>query len=162
YEATCRLRRFDGVYRPFRLQGAPVCAADGTLCEWVCCGTVSTRQNQTEEQAALAQTPQEDGVCLSEVEALLEAMTDGVLVYNAGVHALQSNQAMHTTLAVQPDPDFVALPQEERFRRLHIRNAQGVLLPLEQTPQMRLLRGETIRMEEAEDFQVRGLDGREI
>lgn len=52
YETEYRLRRQDGVYREFKVRGAPVMNEDGSLREWVGTCTDITERKQAEEAQA--------------------------------------------------------------------------------------------------------------
>jgi PAS domain S-box-containing protein len=96
-----------------------------------------------------------------QLEVIMGAMVDGVVVYDAEGRIAQVNAAARTLLALDAAPDYVTLSQEERARLLMPRDAAGRPLPREQRPQARLLRGEVLSGATIEDLILRGLDGRD-
>ena len=94
-----------------------------------------------------------------ELEAIFEAMTDGIALVDRQGMLVQTNQAFRTLFGVGQYPAYAALPPLERMAVLDVRNEQGQLLPTEAWPPLRLLQGETLQ---AIDLQVKSLDGREV
>src|SRR5947209_1886939 len=98
----------------------------------------------------------------TEVEAIVDAMTDGVAAYDVHGHLLRANTALRTLFALDRDPDYFSRPFPERVAVLAMRDAQGRPLALEETVQARVLRGEVLTGANAVDVWVHTLDGREV
>jgi PAS domain-containing protein len=63
-----------------------------------------------------------------ELEATIEAMADGVVVYDQEARIVRVNGAAHALFAFDAGEDLTRLPLVERARRNRIRNAAGRLL----------------------------------
>ena len=96
-----------------------------------------------------------------QLEGTFEAMTDGVVLYDALGRALALNGAMRALLGLDPADDYAAQPFHERADRLHLCTADGIPLPADAWPAARLLRGETLSGEGASDLLIHALDGHE-
>lgn len=108
------------------------------------------------EQAAL----QEAAARASELEAIFEAITDGVVVYDAEGHIVQTNSAAREAFALNTTSDYANLPLEDRVPLYAPCDEQGQPLPADQWPQARLLRGEVLTGVQAAEVQVQARDGR--
>jgi signal transduction histidine kinase len=96
----------------------------------------------------------------AQVETILEAITDGILVFDAEGRVVAANAAGQRLL---PDSlaEFRAFPLEDRVAPTgHADNDARPLLPKE-WPIQRLLRGETLAGDAAQDLTVRLPDGGE-
>jgi len=97
-----------------------------------------------------------------QLEAIFEAMTDGVLVYDSNGAIVQINTAACRLFALDLDPEYVARSLEERLPLVALRNKDGQVLPKEQWPPLRLLKGEVLTGQNAKEVLARALDGREV
>jgi PAS domain S-box-containing protein len=96
------------------------------------------------------------------LNTILENIADGVTVYDADGHPIQSNRAYRELLAVEQAPAaFEAMTAFERVRLLEARDASGTPLPLERALVRRALQGDVVTGPEA-DTRVRAFDGREV
>ncbi len=99
----------------------------------------------------------------NELEAIFDAVTDGIALYDAHGYIVRANQALVQLAAVDRDPEYLAKSPKERTRLLHMREpATGRLLGLDERPVMRALRGEVLAGATAEDVCLQALDGREV
>ncbi len=96
-----------------------------------------------------------------QLEGTFEAMTDGVVLYDATGGALALNGAMRALLGLAPADDYAAQPFRDRADRLRLCTADGEPLPAGAWPAARLLRGETLSGEAAPDLLIHALDGHE-
>jgi PAS domain S-box-containing protein len=78
------------------------------------------------------------------LEAVIEAITDGVFVYDAEGHIQQINQAARAFLERYLFDDGILLPLEQRVATLQARDEFGQELSPEQFPAARVLRGEVL------------------
>jgi PAS domain S-box-containing protein len=112
----------------------------------------------------IARLRQEASARAGELEAVFEAMTDGIDIVDARGIIRQMNQAGHR-LAGLHDPEtaqtYFAQTPEERAQWLQMRAAQDRLLLPEEAPAARVVRGEILAGPMAVDVQVRTVDGRE-
>ncbi len=79
-----------------------------------------------------------------ELDAVLEAMVEGVFVYDAAGTVVQANSAAREFLGVEP----LSMGREELLSRLDARRPDGSPIPAEETPGGRALRGEHVMNEE--------------
>lgn len=148
YETEYRTRRADGIYRYFLVRGVPVFEEDGTLREWVGICTDITERKQLEEQLMAR---------ASQLEAIFETIADGLIVYD------QKGNIIHTNLATRHlltrNFNYYNRDLHERLRAYETKDGQGQLLPIDQLPLMRVLRGEELTGNDTVDIQSNLLDG---
>ncbi|HEX8032561.1 MAG TPA: PAS domain S-box protein, partial [Ktedonobacterales bacterium] len=95
-----------------------------------------------------------------QITATFEALTDGLLVFDAGGHLVQMNSAARTLLKLDAVLSDYSLPTEGSSR-FEIRDEQGRPLPAEEWPIRRVLRGDVLAGTSAVDVIIRTLDGHE-
>ena len=90
---------------------------------------------------------QEKRTRVSELEAIFEALTNGIALFNADGHVVHMNTALRELLSnfTQPDSTDFNISAEERLERLKLTDEQGQLLTDETSPIKRVLRGEVLR-----------------
>jgi signal transduction histidine kinase len=98
----------------------------------------------------------------SQLEAIFEAMADGVAVYDLQGRFVRANTALHEIYGFVSDSEYTARPLAERAARLRLFDEQGQLLTAGQWPHWRVIRGEIFAGASAVDFRIRTLDGREL
>ncbi len=138
---------------------APIQDEQGTIL-----GGAGIHQDITERkrlEEALRQSERRTAAHASELEAIFEAMTDGLFVYDADGRILRHNSAAHQLLGIDTQPDFVSLPFAARAPRYVPLDAYGQPLPREHLPVYRLLRGEVLTSAQAADARIQTLDGYE-
>ncbi len=123
-------------------------------------GAVVTWHDATERR--LQEAEHQAQAYASQLEAIFEAMTDGVFVYDRHGSIVQVNTAARRLLALDVVPDYTARPLEERIALLDMRDTQGQSLPRGTSAPARLLKGEVLTGANALEVQVRALDGREV
>ncbi len=100
----------------------------------------------------------------SQLEATIEAMTEGVGIYTPQGHALHTNKSGLSILGID-DPDrfrlFTSRPHPERIALLNCRDRDGNPYPPERSPLTRALQGEVVTDAESEDMLITSLDGHE-
>ncbi len=108
---------------------------------------------QVEELVTQLQAEQETATArANELEAIFEALADSLIVYDTDGHLLHFNRAA--------SEQFVLEEQiYEYVTQLQLRDRHGQLLPSEQWPHMRTLRGEVFKGSQAMDIVIRSLDG---
>jgi PAS domain S-box-containing protein len=122
--------------------------------QWVCV-VVDLSEQKRLERAVTDQAAQ--------LSATFDALADGLYVFDRMGQALQVNPAGRALLALEAlpgNPD--RRRSQELGRQLDTRDAAGQLLPREQWPLFRALRGETLTGSGAVDMRFRALDGREL
>ena len=109
------------------------------------------RQLQAEKDA-LRQAKQEAEMRASELEAIFEAMTEGVYVFDARGEIRYTNAAFRSLVELEEDADPLELQLDHRFTWMAVRDLEGRLLPKEQLAVLRVLRGERLSNTNEMDF----------
>jgi len=150
----------DGRELEFSVSGAPLRDTKGNITG----GVVITRDvTERRRLERMAQGFAREAVArASQLEATIEAMADGVFIYDAEGRLLQANKAARELLALDIQLDFLSRPVRERASQTLVRDEQGQFLPREQWPLHRILRGEILEGTNAVDVMLRALDGREV
>src|SRR5262249_16959700 len=114
------------------------------------------------EQQATHQVKQESQARASELTAIFEAMTEGVIVCDARGEIRYTNPAYRSMLALEEDADPSALQLDNRFEWLALRDLEGKPLPKEQMVSQRVLRGERLSHTNMMDFLCRTRKGQDL
>jgi PAS domain S-box-containing protein len=114
------------------------------------------------DDAALRQAEQQAAARAQQLEAIFEAISDGLFVYDQDGHILRMNRAARDLLGLDDLPDYTALSLEERGTMITQRYVQGQSLPLTQWATSRVLSGEVLTDTTAVEFTVRNLRGQEL
>jgi PAS domain S-box-containing protein len=129
-EAEFRVRRYDGAYRYLLCVAAPLVGDDGGVREWVgTCVDVTERRQAVELANRVA-----------ELEAVLAAENDAVLVYGTDLNVSDANPAFLDRYGFNP----VGLNVKDILDRLSCRRLDGTPFLPEEQPTLRALRGETV------------------
>jgi signal transduction histidine kinase len=96
-----------------------------------------------------------------QLEAILEAVADGVVVFDREGHVLHVNPVARELLCLDQRSTGVPRTISELGRPLNPGDERGQPLPQEKWPPFRALRGETLRGADALDVTLRTPDGRE-
>ncbi|HXR66244.1 MAG TPA: PAS domain S-box protein [Ktedonobacteraceae bacterium] len=97
-----------------------------------------------------------------QLEAVFEAITDGILVSDGNGMIIQSNAAARRILHLDKHSEFLQQPLQQRLTQVKAINENGQALPLEQWPLARVLRGEMLHEGRAGDVQLFLPDGETI
>ncbi|HEX8032740.1 MAG TPA: PAS domain S-box protein, partial [Ktedonobacterales bacterium] len=160
FEAEYRMRRYDGVYQVFLVRAGPVFEADGSLREWVGVHTDITARKELEDTQL--QVAREAARNASELEATFEALTAGIVVYNAQGSVQRINSSARRLLGIKTDEDSRLLAADGCFKHLMPRDLRGQPLSFDVWPPHRLLHGEVLTADNTADYLIRTLDGRDI
>lgn len=160
FEAEYRLRRYDGVYQVFLVRAVPVFEPDGSLREWVGVHTDITERKELED--AQRQVAREAATRASELEATFEAMSSGIIVFDAKGSVQRCNGSARRMFGVKAEEDLKHLAADESFRRFMPRDERGQPLAFDLWPLTRLLQGEALAADDTSDNLIRTLDGRDI
>ena len=153
YESEQRVRGLDGAYRYMLVRGLPVWDADGAVREWVGTSIDITDRKRLEHEATER---------AGQLEAVFEAMADGVLVYDEQGTITRANQAARTLMGYDGHAGFFERPADERAADYALSDANGDPVPPDAMPIRRILRGETYAGARSEDYHVRALDGHAV
>ena len=129
-------------------------------------GAVAT-VSQDEPALAAALTAAEERARLAEeraaqTEAAFEVMTDGVVLYDAGGRIARMNAAARAIFGQAAPAEFPTLPIAARVGGIAVYDENGQLIPPDEWPGRRVLRGELLSGADAMDVTYRTLDGREV
>ncbi len=115
------------------------------------------------EQHTLRVSEQEKHTRVSELEAIFEALSNGIALFNADGHVVHMNTALRGLLSIftQPDSADLNISAEERLERLKLTDEQGQLLTDETSPIKRILRGEVLRGLDAPIISMRTVNGQD-
>ena len=116
----------------------------------------------THDISELLQTERRAAEQASELEAIFEAMTDGVFVYSRDGYMLRMNAAFRKLIGLnaENESNFLSYPLDERRALLAMTDELGRPLPLEQWPQSRILGGEVLTEANTADVIFHAFDGR--
>ncbi len=116
----------------------------------------------THDISELLQTERRAAEQASELEAIFEAMTDGVFVYSRGGYMLRMNAAFRELIGLntENESNYFSYSVDERRAQLAMNDELGHPLPLEQWPQSRILRGEVLTEANTADVIFHAFDGR--
>ena len=136
-----------------RVSGAPVRDARGHVIGAVLTTHDVTKQRHLEQELAER---------AAQIESIFEAMADGIVLVDATAHIVRMNESYRRLLGYDATREFVGSQFADYAARRVPRDVENRLLPKEQWPTMRVLRGETLTGARAEKTRVRALDGREL
>ncbi len=117
--------------------------------------TQHARRALEDEQESLRKMEQEAQAHARELEALFEAMTDGILVYDANGRLVQTNTMARAILNRYITQEYFSEPLTQRAEQTHLHSANGKSLPLDQIPSVRIMHGEVLTGANAADIVVR-------
>ena len=98
----------------------------------------------------------------SQLEAIFEAVTDAVLVYDGEGQIVQMNKAAHQLmkrLLLSDYATYVTRSLKERVAQVAASDEQGHPLPIEQSPPSRILAGEVLTPDNTADIVLWGING---
>jgi PAS domain S-box-containing protein len=143
--------------RPFTISAVPLFDAryqvEGVV---VVSHDISLRKHAEREAAKRARELETTAALL---EAVIEAITDGVFAYNAEGYLQQVNSAGRAIMKKYTSDDNLALPVQQRIAKNVAYDEQGHILPAEQYPSVRALSGEVLKGATSMDVVVHPVDG---
>ena len=125
-------------------------------------GVVQDITGRKRLEEALRQAEREAAARARELEAIFEALTDGLLVYDAQGRILRSNIAARQLLGFEAHPEFASLPWKERAIRYAPLDAEGQSVLPKDLALSRLLRGEVLTGAHTAEDSLHTPDGREV
>ncbi len=132
--------------------GAPLRAEDGRVT-----GAVVVFQDVTALRHVERAAQEQREVALqhaAQLEAIFEAMADGVIVYGPDGSIQRANPFARSIMALGAPDEYFDLPIEKRAALRRFTDSSGRLLPVEERPQWRILHGETIPSGQAQDIVI--------
>ena len=155
WEDTFPLRGKDGNYRWFLTRAIPVRDATGKVVRWFGTNTDVTEQREFDQErerlmAKLRESAAEANRNRAQLEAVFEAMHDGIAVFDTEGNAVLVNEAEAVLMRYAGAGDRKR--NIELFAEIYvISDLEGHPVPLEQWPASRVLRGESFT-----DWELRG------
>jgi PAS domain S-box-containing protein len=153
-----RVQTLDGREVWTNTTGAPIRGSDGEPMGVVLITRDVTAHRQLERQVAEQ---------ASQLEAIFETQADGVVLFDRQRRVVRANRAWRDILqryaemaGLTADPTYVALPLADQAEQLTLWDEHGRVIPHEETPTARALRGETVTGANAVDERVQSPDGR--
>jgi len=142
----------DGQTRRLSMAGVPIRDESGRIT-----GGVTIYQDVTERRR-LEQQANEHA---AQLEAMFEAMVDGVVLYAPDGSIVRANAFARSIMAIGTPDNYLDLPIDIRAKRRRFTDSAGRLLPIHERPQWRILHGETIPSGQAQDIVIHTGGGKE-
>jgi PAS domain S-box-containing protein len=154
-DVDLHLREPDGREADVTVNAAPYFDARGALA-----GVVAV----THDVTALRRAQREAAARAGQLEAMFEAMADGVAIYDAQGQLTHMNAALRAMLGIEDDAAYAATPLDERTRPFHARYDRGPMRAgnAHRRIQQRVLTGEVLTGANTEDVVYTAPDGREL
>lgn len=152
------IEAFDGERKTILSSTAPIRDACGTIIGAVAAMLDVTAREQLEQ--ALRASQAEARYRADEVDAILEAITDGVLLYNAHGQLIRTNAAARRLLAGdnQLPEAWAQKTMVERVAAFVAHDLDGNVLSPEQYPLIRIMRGEVLTGANSAEIETHRLD----
>jgi PAS domain S-box-containing protein len=152
------IRRKDGTEMPVEISLSPV-TVDGQINVMSTIRDISARKRM---ERALRQSQQRADERASQLEAVFASMADGVMVIDGTGQVVQMNAAAGALLGIDCEPLYLTRPLVDRLSQLQLRDAEGRPLPQDQSPAMRILRGDSLQGANTVDVLVRSLRDQDV
>jgi PAS domain S-box-containing protein len=94
--------------------------------------------------------------------AMIEALADGMVIFNTGGGLVQMNSAARDLLGQAVQPEYLGLPGRAEDSRMQVRDERGRVLPVTEWPVRRVLAGEVLHSAQAVDLLLHTRDSREM
>jgi signal transduction histidine kinase len=98
----------------------------------------------------------------SQLETIIESVTDAVFIYDRDGRVMRMNSAARTLFGLDERLDYGKLSPQERTALISACDEQGQPIPAEQSGLYQLLRGESLTGPNAPDVRLRLAGGREL
>lgn len=157
HPAEALITALDGREMIISYTGGPIRDEHGTLIGAVAVGrdvTVQRRREQEREQQLTATL-----AARAQLEAVFEAITDAIYVYDQEGRLIQSNGAAHSLNPSTTRGEYLQRPFAERIQAFQPRDADGRPVPPSEIPVRRVLRGESLTGANAVDNLMRRSSG---
>ena len=115
-----------------------------------------------DEQESLRKSEQEAQGRAQQLEALFEAVTDGIIVYDADGRLKQTNTMARTILTRYVSQEHFMQPLPYRAEQTNLRAPDGKPIALDQIPSVRILHGEVLTGANTADIVVRTFTGEDL
>ncbi|HKV85748.1 MAG TPA: ATP-binding protein [Ktedonobacterales bacterium] len=156
--SVARIHGLDGRERVLAYSGAPIRDDEGAIVGGFAIIRDLTEQQRLSEEARTAK--EEAQARAAQLEAILDAITDGIYVYDGDASLVRTNSAAQHLNPGTAQETYRARSFEERISEMRIWDDQGMPVRAEDEPVRRVLRGEVLTGSRAVDSLVRFPDGR--
>ena len=133
--------------------GAPIRDEQGNIT-----GAVQTFHDVTERRRLMREHTER----ASQFEAMFEAMSDGVALYDAEGRIVGMNEAYRRLIRHALEREVSTSSMEEQAHSSEVEDLEGLLVQPDLWPLRRIFRGETLADKQAVDMRVRQPGGREM
>lgn len=138
YSLECRLRQFDGAYKWWLIRGVPILDSNGTILKWY--GTCTDIHEIKQTETALQESKMK-------LDAAMRSMTDAVFISDLELRLIEFNEAFATFHKFKNKEEYTRVFAEyPEFLEFYSESKE--LLPVDQWPVSRALRGEIVGNEE--------------
>lgn len=145
-------RDLNGRDKHLIITGAPVRDATGELIGAVCIHRDVTERRRLHDEAERR---------ASQLQAIFDAITDGLYVYDAQGRLIETNAAVSEYDPIASAEGYRAQAFAERIQDIQPRDRTGNPFPVDELPVSRILRGDTLRSQSTVDTLIHARDGRE-
>jgi PAS domain S-box-containing protein len=160
------LWRREGTYVPVAYSSLPIVEEGITRGAVIVFTDITERKRLEEAQQRLAHKAQlaaaEASARASELEAIFEAMTDGVYIYDDAGQIVRMNAAGHALAELSAEPHLISPPVDGNSAHYLALGDHGEPLPPDYLPPLRLLGGEVLTGTNAADVQMAGANGEQM
>jgi signal transduction histidine kinase len=157
------VQAFDGRELQVSIGGAPLRDPHGRIIGAVMAVRDMTERHRLERRLQGAEREARERA--NQLEAIFEAVTDAVLVYDGEGQIVQMNKAAHQLmerLLLSSYETFVTRPLKARVAQVAASDEQGHPLPIEQSPPSRILAGEVLTPDNTADIVLQGTNGQVV
>jgi K+-sensing histidine kinase KdpD len=124
--------------------------------------TQHARSALEDEKESLRKSEQDAQGRAQQLEALFEAVTDGILVYDIDGRLQQTNTMARTMLTRYVAQEYFIQPIPDRAEQTNLHAPDGNAIALDQIPSVRILHGEVLTGANAADIVVRTFAGEDL
>lgn len=142
------------------VSGSPIYDKNGAISGAVLACRDITQRRQVEQRLLVSEREAEQRA--RQLEAVFDAMIDGVMVYDATGQVTRMNNAYAKLIGLDAAPEHLQLTPDERGKMLALRDEQDHPLLAGRMPVQRMLAGEVFTAERAMDIRLHSLDGRDV
>jgi PAS domain S-box-containing protein len=142
------------------ITGGPIRGEDGRIIGAVTAARDVTERRTLERRVRTAE--REEAERASQLEAIFEAITDLLLVYDKQGQLIRVNEAARQFDALPMSPEQRIRPASQRMSGYLVRDTKNQLLSEEHIPVFRILKGEVLSSTYAEDVRLSLPDGRDV
>jgi PAS domain S-box-containing protein len=145
------LQRYDGSTRDVSISGGPI----RSNVSGIITGAVLILRDVTERK----QREREEQARASQIETIFNAITECVMVLDTHGKIIMTNPASREVFQAGDIPGYWDMSVEERYALSYNIDQEGNKLPIEESPHIRILNGESLIGNTIQEFTLRRHDG---